>query len=130
MKLMVCYDGTNASKAALDTARQLAAVLSAETLVVTSLVVEDRFSAKAIEAAKDGLLKAQELLESVNLPCTTHLSIRGLDPGDDLVKLAQEQGVDQIVIGVKRRSNLSKLILGSVARYVILNAHCPVLTVK
>ena len=46
------------------------------------------------------------------------------------MKLAQEEEADQIVIGVERRSNLSKLILGSVARYVIRYSHCPVLTVR
>jgi nucleotide-binding universal stress UspA family protein len=95
------------------------------TLVVSSLVAEDRFAVTAIANAKDGLDEARQLFESANLPCTTHLSIRGLGAGDDLVKLAREQEVDLIVIGVKQRSNLSKLIMGSVAQYVVLNAHCP-----
>jgi nucleotide-binding universal stress UspA family protein len=56
--------------------------------------------------------------------------IRGLSAGEDLVEFAKEQKADQIFIGVKRRSKMEKLVFGSTAQYVILNAHCPVVTVK
>jgi nucleotide-binding universal stress UspA family protein len=53
-----------------------------------------------------------------------------LDAGEDLVKLADEKKVDEIIIGVRRRSKVGKLIFGSTAQYVILNAPCPVVSVK
>jgi nucleotide-binding universal stress UspA family protein len=56
--------------------------------------------------------------------------IRGLAPGEDIVEFAEENKSDEIVIGVKRRSKVSKLLLGSTAQFVILQATCPVVSVK
>jgi nucleotide-binding universal stress UspA family protein len=50
--------------------------------------------------------------------------------GEDLVQLAEENNVEEIVIGVRRRSKVGKLLFGSTAQYVILNAKCPVVSVK
>jgi nucleotide-binding universal stress UspA family protein len=56
--------------------------------------------------------------------------VRGLDPADDLVNVANEVQADIIVIGLRRRSPVGKLILGSNAQRVLLDAPCPVLAVK
>ncbi|MBW9206163.1 universal stress protein [Mumia sp. zg.B53] len=56
--------------------------------------------------------------------------VRGMDPADDLIKVAEETGAEFIVIGLRRRSPVGKLILGSNAQRVLLDATCPVLAVK
>ncbi len=56
--------------------------------------------------------------------------MRGLEAGEDLVRLAREEEIDEIYIGVKKRSKVGKFIFGSTAQYVILEAPCPVVTVK
>jgi nucleotide-binding universal stress UspA family protein len=53
-----------------------------------------------------------------------------LDPADDLISVADEVGADLIVIGLRRRTPVGKLILGSSAQRILLDAHCPVLAVK
>jgi len=57
-------------------------------------------------------------------------SVRGLQPGEDLVQYAEENQIDQIIIGVRQRSKVGKLLFGSTAQYVILEAPCPVVSVK
>jgi len=69
------------------------------------------------------------LLEK-KIPCDSILSVRGLEAGEDLVQMAAEKKVDEIIIGVRRRSKVGKLIFGSTAQYVILNAPSPVVAVK
>ena len=55
---------------------------------------------------------------------------RGNDPADDLVDVADREGAALIVIGMRKRSPVGKLLLGSNAQTVLLTAHCPVLAVK
>jgi nucleotide-binding universal stress UspA family protein len=56
--------------------------------------------------------------------------VRGLEPAEDLIAVAEEVGADLIVIGLRRRSPVGKLILGSNAQRILLDAPCPVLAVK
>lgn len=52
------------------------------------------------------------------------------DLADQMLELAEESGVELIVIGLRRRSPAGKLILGSSAQRIMLEAFCPVLVVK
>jgi nucleotide-binding universal stress UspA family protein len=130
MKIMICYDGSVPSTAALNEAKRVASNYNAETFIVTSMVTEDRFHDKEIAEAKSRLEEARENFETEGLPCSTHLSIRGLEAAEDIVRLAEESNVDLIVVGIRKRSQVGKLLMGSVAQYVILKARCPVLCVK
>jgi nucleotide-binding universal stress UspA family protein len=65
-----------------------------------------------------------------NIACKTHLLIRGVSPGEDLTEFAQENKIDEIIIGVRRRSKVGKLLMGSTAQFVILESNCPVVSVK
>jgi nucleotide-binding universal stress UspA family protein len=56
--------------------------------------------------------------------------VRGLDPAEDLLGIVEEVKAELIVIGLRRRSPVGKLILGSNAQRVLLDAACPVLAVK
>ena len=53
-----------------------------------------------------------------------------LDPAEVLIAAAEEVDAEFIVIGLRRRSPLGKLLLGSNAQRVLLDASCPVLAVK
>ena len=52
------------------------------------------------------------------------------DPVRDLVRLAEREGVDLIVMATSGRSGLRRMLLGSVAEAVVRSAPCPVLTLK
>ena len=83
-----------------------------------------------IEQAEKSLEWAKSLFVENGIACNTHLLIRGLAPGEDIVEFAEESKIDEIVIGVRRRSKVGKLIFGSNAQYIILMAQCPVVAVK
>jgi len=57
-------------------------------------------------------------------------SIRGRDAAEEILDAAAQHRADLIVIGVRRRSPVGKLILGSTAQRILLEARCPVLAVK
>jgi nucleotide-binding universal stress UspA family protein len=56
--------------------------------------------------------------------------VRGHEPAEDLISIAEASGADLIVIGLRRRTPVGKLILGSNAQRILLDAPCPVLAVK
>ena len=130
MKILVGYDGSAPSKEALNLARKHAAAFGATVDVVTSMEGGTGNQQEEIEKAERGLEWAKSLFADKNILCNSHLLIRGMSPGEDLVEFAKDNKVDEIVVGVKRRSKVGKLLLGSTAQYVILYAHCPVVTVK
>lgn len=53
-----------------------------------------------------------------------------LDPAEELIAAADRTGAEFIVIGLRRRSPVGKLLLGSNAQEILLQADCPVLAVK
>lgn len=130
MKILVGYDGTNSAKEALNLAKTHAKLFGAAVDVVTSMEKGTEGQREQIEQAEKGLEWAKSLFVENGIACNTHLLIRGLAPGEDIVEFAEESKSDEIVIGVKRRSKVSKLLLGSTAQYVILQATCPVVSVK
>ncbi|WP_166972619.1 universal stress protein [Brevibacterium atlanticum] len=54
----------------------------------------------------------------------------GSDPAEQILTLAEDHRASLIVMSTKRRSPVVKLLLGSSAQQVILEAECPVLLVK
>jgi nucleotide-binding universal stress UspA family protein len=52
------------------------------------------------------------------------------DLAEEVVRVADELAVSAIVIGIRRRSAVGKLLLGSSAQRILLDANHPVLAVK
>ena len=130
MKILVGYDGTESAKDALKLAKSHAKAFNAAVEVVTSMQKATESDRKEIEQAERGLAYAKSFFDETNIACGTHLLVRGVLPGEDLVEFANEHSIDEIIVGVNRRSKVGKLLLGSTAQYVILQAQCPVVTIK
>ncbi|TCM43604.1 universal stress protein [Kribbella sp. VKM Ac-2568] len=56
--------------------------------------------------------------------------VESKDAADQILKLASELNAELIVIGLRRRTPVGKLLLGSQAQTILLEAECPVLAVK
>ncbi len=130
MKILVGFDGSKVSEAALELAEAHAQAFGAQLLLVQSMVGGPEVPQRDFANNERELEYQKSQLKDKNIACESLLSVRGLEPGEDLVRLAKEEQVDEIIVGVKRRSKVGKLVFGSTAQYVILNAPCPVATVK
>jgi nucleotide-binding universal stress UspA family protein len=71
----------------------------------------------------------EEQLTASGVPHEIRQSM-GADVGDQVVHVAEELSAALVVIGLRRRSPVGKLIMGSVAQRILLGAPCPVLAVK
>lgn len=130
MKILVGFDSSNVSKEAISVAKRHADAFNAEIIIAQSMVGGPEVPRKDFEIAENNLEFEKTQLLDQNITCQSILSVRGLEAGEDLVQLAEEYKVDEIIIGVRRRSKVGKLLFGSTAQYVILNAPCPVVSVK
>ena len=130
MKILVGYDGRAPSKEALKLAGKHAAAFGGTVDVVTSMEEGTAKQKQDMEKALHDLEAVKYLFAEKNVACKTHLLIRGMSPGEDLIRFAQDNRIDEIIIGVRRRSKLGKLLMGSTAQYVILESRCPVVSVK
>jgi len=130
MKILVGFDGTNAAKEAIALAEQHAPIFDATIILAYSMVGGPEVPRKDFEIAENSLEHQKNTLIDKKLTCKTIMSVRGLEAGEDLVRLAEEHQADEVIIGVRRRSKVGKIIFGSTAQFVVLNAPCPVVTVK
>ena len=59
-----------------------------------------------------------------------HLLVTDLTSGEQMVKFAEDEKIDQIFIGIIKKSKVGKFLFGSTAQYVILHGPCPVVTIQ
>ena len=129
MKILMYYDGTEYTKNALPLVKTHAKGLNAHVDIVSSLPKGGETELKEIDTREGELTYLKETLNKENIPCETHLLIKGHDAGDDIVKFAKEHNIDEIIIGTEKKSRVEKFLLGSVAQHVIINSTCPVVIV-
>jgi nucleotide-binding universal stress UspA family protein len=116
--------GEAALTAAVDEARR-----RGEPLLVVNMSRDDVL----VDARRAG----EEQLDRVGRDLAelgTAFEVRQIEEGSDaaevLLKVAEEEKASVVVIGLRHRSPVGKLLLGSVAQRVLLDATCPVLAVK
>ena len=130
MKIIVGYDGSDAAKEAVRVAQKHAQAFDGKIYLVTSLAGGTAENEKELEKAKNELGMASKFLENRRIACEEHLLVRGMEPGEDIVRFAEDHQADEIIIGVHKKSRVQKFLLGSNAQHVILNAPCLVSVVK
>lgn len=130
MIIMVGFDGSKTAQAAMEVAETHAMAFRAKVLLVTSMEGGYEVPREAFVRAEKSLGYEEARFHKAGIECQSVVSVRGLTPGEDLILLAKEQGVEEIVIGVRRRSQVGKMLFGSTAQHVILQAPCPVVCVK
>lgn len=130
MNILVCYDETDAAQEALKVAVEHAKAFSGKVFVITSMVGGSKDDVDDNRKAESGLKHAEDVLSKEGIECETHLLVRGLTSGEDIIRYANENNVNEIVIGIKKTSKVGKLVFGSTAQHVILESSCPVVTVR
>lgn len=130
MKIMVGYDRSKVAKEALELAKKHAKAFDAKVYVVRSLAQSREMKLEDIQEAEQELEKIRRSFRDEGLECKTEAIVSTISPGEDLVQFTEKKEIDEIIIGVKKRSKVGKLLFGSNAQYIILMAPCPVVAVK
>ena len=128
MSIVVGYIPTPEGEAALDRAIVEAAKAPAKLVVINSsrgdAVVDQRFAQEEQVAALEQRLDAAGVEHVLLQP------LRGHDAAEEVLDAADAHGAELIVIGLRKRTPVGKLIMGSTAQRILLEARCPVLAVK
>jgi nucleotide-binding universal stress UspA family protein len=130
MKILLGYNGTSEAVRAVDVALEHARAFDGSVDILISYKRGEESQIEELETAKKILEEIKTRFQEEGIECKTHLIIQGQSPGEDIVDFAKRHGVNEIVIGIRKRSRVEKLLLGSTAQYVLLEAPCPVVGVK
>jgi nucleotide-binding universal stress UspA family protein len=115
--IVVGYSSRPEGRAALKRALSEARLRGAALVVVNT-------SPDADTEGLDAELAASGVRSEIRTPADEQES------AEELIRTAETTDADFIVIGLRRRSPVGKLLLGSNAQRVLLDAACPVLAVK
>jgi nucleotide-binding universal stress UspA family protein len=141
-KILVPTDFSAPSRKALAHGQALARVFGGYLYVLHSIeeVIAQGWSGYAFPAVlpplrAEATAEARRRLEEAVPECErqdppTEFVIRHGEPVEQIVRFAEERGVDVIVMGTHGRGGVAHLLLGSVAERVVREAPCAVLTVR
>lgn len=125
MTIVVAYADTEPGNAALHAAAR-EALLRKEEVIVTPAV---RGLSPTTEQLQGVLGSTSQDLEAAGLTVSVQASELH-DPADAVIQVAQDVDASLICLGLRHRSAVGKLLLGSTAQRILLDATTPVLAVK
>ncbi|HET8662801.1 MAG TPA: universal stress protein [Nocardioides sp.] len=128
--VVVGYVPKPEGEAAVDQGIAEAKLRGATLIVVNSHRGGREYDDDASARSEENLSALEAKLKDSGLTYDVRQLVRGFEPAEDLIGIAQDSGAELIVIGLRRRTPVGKLILGSNAQRILLDAPCPVLAVK
>jgi nucleotide-binding universal stress UspA family protein len=130
MSIVVGYVASPEGRAALRRGAEEAQVRGTKLIVVNSNKGGAALPAEEVLLYERELEDVRARLTDAGVEHEVRQLVRGNEPATDIIEVADTEGAEFIVIGLRRRSPVGKLILGSIAQQVLLDASCPVLAVK
>ncbi|RRQ25096.1 universal stress protein [Rhodococcus sp. Eu-32] len=124
MTVVVGYSPTAEGKGALPFAFAEAVQRGTDLIIVAE---EDSAADAAFGAAVES---ARDEAGGLGVAVKIHDNEPGRSHADNLIDLSYVEGTQLLVIGIRRRSPVGKLLMGSISQRVILEAQCPVTAVK
>ena len=136
-KILVAYDGSDGAKLALQKAAEIAKVTDVELhLLAVGRIPEYAETVSETEEARE---QAKSYYTKIMDEAAANLKQRSLSaeahidfgkPADVILRIAENLGVDLVVLGTHPHSALRRRVLGATADKVIDHAHCSVLVVR
>ncbi|MFI8568671.1 universal stress protein [Rhodococcus sp. NPDC078407] len=124
MTVVVGYSPTIEGKGALPFAFREAHMRGTDLIIVA----EDNSAAAAEFGAT--VESARDEVAAIGVTTKVHDNEAGRSHADNLIDLSFDEQTQLVVIGIRRRSPVGKLFMGSISQRVLLEAHCPVTAVK
>ena len=147
MKILVCTDGSEKSKKAIQEASVIAEGCKVDEVAVIHVYDYNMFPYATGPIAPEHVEQYQKIIDEQKAikekmlsedekifkekKINTHTILKEGNPSDVIIKIAQEEGFDMIVVGSRGLGGLKKILLGSVSNAIMQEAeNCSVLVVK
>lgn len=124
MTILCPVNFTDVALKALEHAAQLGAKLGAEVLALHLVEADELADLRDVTRRLD-----QWIPESIKEVCEVRVLVRRGNAAEEVVRYANQQNVDLIVIGAKHKRFADSTVLGTTTERVTRHAHCAVMTV-
>ncbi len=128
MTILVAYVPRPEGQAALDKGIELSKRENERLVVVNASpggTKEDASMADVQDAER-----VKQLLENAGVNAEFKQFVRGKNAVEEIEALVESLQVTVLIIGIRKRTPVGKLIMGSIAQEILLTVSCPVLAVK
>lgn len=139
-KILVAYDGSDASDKALDSALKLAKLnhyskldilhifnlptyVLGSSVVIPPIVIENNY----LDYSEQVIGKIKEQIVDFS---NIHIEVRSGSITKEVLNYADEIQADLIIVGSRGLSSIGEFVLGSVSHNVVQHAKIPVLVIK
>ncbi len=126
MKILLAYVPSATSEAALTYAVNEAKARGASLIVLASERGVDPRKSQGVTDTRP----LEERLEETGVPYELRIVPRRDDPADDILDAIEDSGADLAVLGIRKRTPIGKILLGSTSQRVVMEAAIPVTLVK
>ena len=131
MAITVAYDGSQVATEAVSLARRHAEAFKTEIEVIQAVENGADLEYPEVENLERKLTQeVDQILADQGVAYKTVLLVGSGSVGDQIVRRLEQTKSQAICLGIMRRSKMGKLLFGSTAQYVILNAPCPVVSIR
>ena len=124
--ILLAYVPSATSEAALEFAVEEARRRSASLLVLASERAPDPRKARGVTDQRP----LQERLEETGLGFELRTVPKRDDPADDILDAVEHDDVDLVILGIRKRTPIGKILLGSTSQRVAIESPVPVVMVK
>jgi len=139
-RILVAVDGSKNADRAFEYAAYMAKQCEADRLFIINVIEgfgrnlrtweKHDSSVKEIRQNSKELLKKYKSKAISQAFTTAEIITTAGNPGEEILRVAEKEKMNTIVMGSRGLSTVSKLLLGSVSHNVLHNAKCPVTIVR
>jgi nucleotide-binding universal stress UspA family protein len=128
MTILVAYVPRPEGQAALDKGIEIARRRNEHLVVINASPGGNKTDPSAVDA--EDCERVEKILKNAGISAELKQYVRGKSAVEEIEALVESLPASVLVIGLRKRSAVGKLILGSVAQELLLSVSCPVLAVK
>ncbi|MGI9537396.1 MAG: universal stress protein [Desulfocapsaceae bacterium] len=131
MKILLYCKNTAAHQRALEIALEQAKVFGASVDLVSCVSEKDKMPLEVFEEAERKLKDyVDQVFTPASVSCRTKVLVSAFTTGEELVKYAEANNIDTIIMSIQKRSRLGKMFFGSNTQFILLEAPCKVITIS